>query len=263
MNTMPHLLHPAGQDLLGEWTSPMYSPHSGAGGGGGRLIHSLCKRHPSGSTVTLGKWGGKTVPVGNTLRPTTSCLTAPVVSNVLPRKHRHSAIGRWDLSPWRALVRAGSISPPKTPVSTPVSRWVGSKSRPPKPTSVGCKTGPGCTLRLHRQRTGFARTEWWAEVALRSEQKLSLFKAQPPPLWPGVEELLTDNLQTRGCCLGERPLCPRMQPLRGAPSISHSWHQGPGPASLLEEKLGCSGVTQTLIWSLNSPFNFLCFPSTA
>ena len=40
MNTMPHLLHPAGQDLLGEWTSPMYSPHSGAGGGGG-ASHSL------------------------------------------------------------------------------------------------------------------------------------------------------------------------------------------------------------------------------
>ena len=28
MNTMAHLPHPAGQDLLGEWTSSVYSPHS-------------------------------------------------------------------------------------------------------------------------------------------------------------------------------------------------------------------------------------------
>ena len=64
MNTMAHLPHPAGQDLLGEWTSSVYSPHSR--GGGGRLIHSLCKMHPSMSTGMLGKWGSKTVPVGNT-----------------------------------------------------------------------------------------------------------------------------------------------------------------------------------------------------
>lgn len=48
MNTMPHLLHPAGQDLLGEWTSPMYSPHSGAGGGGGVSFTHSAKGTPVG-----------------------------------------------------------------------------------------------------------------------------------------------------------------------------------------------------------------------
>lgn len=97
MNTMVHLPHPAGQNLLGEWTSPMCSPHSRG------ASHSLTLQNaPSGSTVTLGKWGSKTVPVGNTLRPATPYRTAHAVSNALLRKHHHLALlgpGEWGLSP--------------------------------------------------------------------------------------------------------------------------------------------------------------------
>ena len=97
MNTMAHLPHPAGQNLLGEWTSPMCSPHSRG------ASHSLTLQNaPSGSTVTLGKWGSKTVPVGNRLRPATPYQTAHAVSNALLRKHRHPALlgpGEWGLSP--------------------------------------------------------------------------------------------------------------------------------------------------------------------
>ena len=78
MNTMAHLPHPAGQNLLGEWTSPMCSPHSRG------ASHSLTLQNaPSGSTVTLGKWGSKTVPVGNRLRAATPYRTAQAVSNAL------------------------------------------------------------------------------------------------------------------------------------------------------------------------------------
>ena len=126
MNTMAHLPHPAGQNLLGEWTSPMCSPHSRG------ASHSLTLQNaPSGSTVTLGKWGSKTVPVGNRLRAATPYRTAQAVSNALQgnttgrprpcptrcketppdgpgrvqraaRKHHHRALlgpGEWGLSP--------------------------------------------------------------------------------------------------------------------------------------------------------------------
>ena len=179
MNTMAHLPHPAGQNLLGEWTSPMCSPHSRG------ASHSLTLQNaPSGSTVTLGKWGSKTVPVGNRLRAATPYRTAQAVSNAL----QGNTTGR----PRPCPTRCKETPPP----STPGSRWVGSESRPPKPTSAGWKT------RLHGQHTAFTGTEWLAEVVLASKQKLSLFKTQPPPLRPGVKELLQT---TAGAASGSGP----------------------------------------------------------
>lgn len=108
---------------------------------------------------------------------------------------------------------------PKTPASTCV-QVSGPKSRPPADLS---KLQNGARLHTVSAQTAHGhstRTEWLAEVALGSNRSSRFLKHSL--LRPGVEELLTDNLQTRGAASGSCHFAHACSLLRGAPCISHS-----------------------------------------
>lgn len=92
MNTMAHLPHPAGQDLLGEWTSSVYSPHSQG------ASHSLSLQNAP-QRVNRNAW-----EVGEQNRACGKHWDQPHPT----WQPTWYLVGCCDLSPWCALVSAGS-----------------------------------------------------------------------------------------------------------------------------------------------------------